>query len=84
VSLLIVEAFGQLFRDANLEGMILEDEEDLYSVFRARAELMGWSTTSARRPLLWGMNDAGLTAGNDASRIGWVQVGPEVGDFEPT
>ena len=84
MSLLIVEAFGQLFRDANLEGMILEDEEDLYSVFRARAELMGWSTTSARRPLLWGMNDAGLTAGNDASRIGWVQVGPEVGDFEPT
>ncbi len=82
--MLFVEAFGQLFRGANLEGMILEDEEDLYSVFRARAELMGWSTSSARRPLLWGMNDAELTAGNDASRIGWVQVGPEVGDSEPT
>ena len=84
MSLLFVEAFGQLFRGANLEGMILEDEEDLYSVFRARAELMGWSTTSARRPLLWGMNDAELTAGNDSSRIGWVQVGPEVGDSEAT
>lgn len=84
MSLLFVEAFGQFSRDPNLEGMILEDEEDLYSVFRARAELMGWSTSSGRPPLLWGMNDAELTAGSDASRIGWVQVGPEVGDSEPT
>ena len=84
-SLLFVEAFGQLLRDANLEGIVSEDEEDLYSVFRARSELMGWSTTSAhRRPLLWGMNEAELTAGIDASRIGWVQVGLEVGDVEPT
>ena len=74
-----------MFRSANLEGIVLEDEEDLYSVFTARAELMGWSTTSARRrPLLWGMNEAELTAGIDASRIGWVQVGLEVGDIEPT
>ncbi len=85
-SLLFVEAFGQLLRDANLEGIVSEEEEDLYSVFRARAELMGWSTTSARgRPLLWGMNDAELTAGVDPSRIGWVQVGlAEVGDVVPT
>ena len=84
MSLLFVEAFGQLLRDPNLEGMVLEDEEDLYSVFRARAELMGWSTSPpGRPPLLWGMNDAKLTVGNDASRIGWVQVGPEVGDSEP-
>ena len=84
-SLLFVEAFGQLFRGANFEGIVSEDEEDLYSVFRARAEMMGWSTTSARRSaLLWGMNDAELTAGIDASRIGWVQVGMGVGDFEPT
>ena len=81
-SLLFVEAFGQLSPGTNL---IDSEEEDLYSVFRARAELMGWSTTSARRrPLLWGMNEAELTAGIDESRIGWVQVGLEVGDIEPT
>ncbi len=83
-SLLFVEAFGQLLRDANLEGFASENEEDLYSIFRARAELMSWSTTSARRPLLWGMNDAELTAGTDVSRIGWVQVGLDIGDAKPT
>ena len=84
-SFLFVEAFGQLFRGANLEGIVSDDEEDLYSVFRARAELMGWSTTSAgRRPLLWDINEAELTAGSDGSRMGWVQVGLEVGDLEPT
>ena len=84
-SLLFIEAFGQLLRDANLESIVSEDEEDLYSVFRARAELMGWSTTSARRrPLLWNINEAELTAGIDPNRIGWVQVGLDVGEFEST
>ena len=83
-SLLFVEAFGQLIRDESLEGVV-SDEEDLYSVFRARAQLMGWSTTKARRrPLLWQINEAELTAGSDESRVGWVQVGLEVGDVEPT
>ena len=82
MSTLFLEAFGQLSPGTNL---IDAEEEDLYSVFRARAELMGWSTTSnRRRPMLWGMNEAELTAGTDASRIAWVQVGLEVGDLEPT
>ncbi len=77
-SLLFVEAFGQLLRGANLEGIVSEDEEDLFSVFRARAELTGWTTMSAgRRRPLWNMNEAELTAGIDASRIGCVQVGLE-------
>ena len=83
--MLFVEAFGKLSRDADLQGMVSEAEEDLYSVFRARAELMGWSTLSnRRRPLLWNMNEAELTAGIDESRIGWAQVGLDVGDLEPT
>ena len=76
---LFLEAFGQLSPGTNL---IDSEEEDLYSVFRARAELMGWSTTSLPRPrgpLLWGMEEADLTAGTDPSRIGWVQVGLEPG-----
>ena len=82
MSTLILEAFGQLSLGTNL---IDAEEEDLYSVFRARAELMDWSTTSNRRRLmLWDMNEAELTAGTDASRIGWVQIGLDVGDFEPT
>ena len=83
-STLFLEAFGELSPGTNL---IDSEEEDLYSVFRARAELMGWSSTSLprpRRPLLWEMEEAELTAGIDASRIGFVQVGLNVGDFEPT
>ena len=83
MSTLIVEAFGQLSLGTNL---IDSEEEDLYSVFRARSELMCWSSTSlprSHRPLLWGMEEAELTARADASQIGFVQVGLDVGDFEP-
>ena len=79
MSTLFLEAFGQLSSGANL---IDSEEEDLYSVFNARAELMSWSTTAIPRPngpLLWGMEEAELTAGTDASRIGLVQVGLDVG-----
>ncbi len=76
-STLFLEAFGQFSRDTNLEGIVSE-EEDLYSVFLARAKLMSWSTTSNhRKPLLWGMEEAELTSKTDDSRIGWVQVGLE-------
>ena len=80
---LFVEAFGQLSRDANLRGMILEEEEDLHSVFRERAELMGWLTTPEGHPRLWAMEEAELTSENDAPRIGWAQVGLEVDEIEP-
>ncbi len=82
-STLFVEAFGQLSQDANLPGMILEEEEDLHSVFRERGELMRWSTTQDRSSLLWDMEEAELTAGDGTSRIGWVQVGLNVGPVEP-
>lgn len=72
---LVVEASGQLASGVGVP-VTPDDAEDLYSVFTARAELMGWSTTGARRrPRLWGMNDAALTVEADGSRIGWVQVG---------
>ena len=73
-----LEAFGQLSRDTSLEGVVSE-REDLYSVFNARAEFMNWSSTTMGNDrsdyLLWGINEAELTAGIEASRIGWVQVG---------
>ena len=74
--ILFLEAFGQLSRDTSLAGIVSE-AEDLYSVFNARAELMSWATTAShrRRVELWDMNEAELSAGTDASRIGWVQVG---------
>ncbi len=82
-SMLFIEAFGQILRHDNLdlEG-IVSDEEDLYSVFRARGELMGWSTLASHRTLLWLIEEAELAAGIDASRIGCVQVGLDVGDYE--
>ena len=77
---LFLEAFGQLSGPATIDSR----EEDLYSVFRSRSELMGCSTTSAHRdPLLWLMEEAEITADADSSRIGFVQVGLSVGDFEP-
>ena len=68
VQTLIVEAFGRLLPDMDVPGPP-NGEEDLYSVFNARAELMGWSTTAKdrQRSLQWGMNDAGLTAGSEAN-----------------
>ena len=70
---LFLEAFGQLTPGT---AVINAEEEDLYSVFRARSEVMSLSTlTATRRPLLWDMNEAELTAGSASSRIGWAQVG---------
>ncbi len=84
MSTLFLESFGQLSPDTYL---IDSEEEDLYSVFLAHATLMGWCDTSTRRgPLLWGMEEAELTAGTDATRIGFVQVGLKpgvVGVLEP-
>jgi hypothetical protein len=74
---LFLEAFGQLSRDTSLTGIVSEEKEHLYSVFNSRANLMSWATTASarRRVEIWDMNEAELTAGTDASRIGWVQVG---------
>jgi len=74
---LFLEAFGQLSRDTSLTGIVSEEKEDLYSIFNARANLMSWATTASarRRVEIWDMNEAELTAGTGASRIGWVQVG---------
>ena len=67
MSTLFLEGFGQLSPETYL---IDSEEEDLYSVFLAHATLMGWCDTSTRRgPLLWGMEEAELTAGTDATRI---------------
>lgn len=81
---LFLEAFGHLDQDKN-QAVILAEEEDLYSVFRARSELMLWSYTSMTslpRLLHWGMQEAELTAGIEPSRIGWVQVGLDGTLFE--
>jgi len=58
--------------------------EDLYSVFLARSQQMGWSSihsSASQRgvPLLWGMNEAELTNDDDGPRIGFAQVGLDVG-----
>lgn len=86
---LFLEAFGQLSREADRQG-IVAGTADLYLVFSARAALMGWSTTPGRssaahiagpraRPVLWWMSDAEWDAGNGTARIGWVQVELEAG-----
>lgn len=58
--------------------------EDLYSIFLARSQLMGWSTIgSAAAPdessPLWDMNEAELTEEEGGRRIGFAQVGLDVG-----
>lgn len=61
---LLLEAFGQLASDMAAIGT---KEEDLYSVFRARAELMGWSSTDPHPTRLWGLEEAELTDGSTNS-----------------
>jgi hypothetical protein len=89
---LFLEAFGRLSRTIALEQSV-DGQADLYSLFSARAQLMSWSTTPGKssspqvagppeREVLWRMNEAELTAGASAPRIGWVQVGLE-GGIEP-
>ena len=70
---LFLEAFGQLTPGT---AVINAEEEDLHSVFRARAELMSWSSQShTRHSVLWNMHEAEVTAGSADSRIGYAQVG---------
>lgn len=87
--MLILEAFGQLSQDHDRKGMVA-DEEDLYGVFSARADLMGWSITLGKsssahiaeprtRHVLWWMHEGEWSAEDRTSRIGWVQVGLEMG-----
>ena len=89
--ILILEAFGELPPAALIETERDRERRErespptgvsvvglLHRVFDARAELMGWSTTSPAPPQrnLWDMCEAGLTAnGTDPSLIGWVYVG---------
>ena len=80
MSTIFLEAFGQLSGLATIDTR----EEDLHSVFRERAELMRWATTTNNRPLLWSMEEAEITAYTDPCRIGWAQVGLHVGGFERT
>ena len=87
----ILEAFGKLPRteliNAETERERLERDNPptgvtvvslLHAAFDARAELMGWSTTSSSssRRNLWETYEAGLTGDDtDDSMIGWVYVG---------
>ena len=81
MSTLFVEAFGRLSGPSIIDC----EEEDLYSVFLTRSELMGWGAPSSdERPLLWHMEEAEITADADSDRIGYVQVGLGVGPLEPT
>ena len=77
-STVFLEAFGRF-----LTGGGPTKEEDLYSVFRARSELMGWDVLPQPSPAhqrgLWSMHEAELGAGSDAPRIGFAQVGLDAG-----
>jgi len=80
MSTLFLEAFGYLSGPATIDC----EEEDLYSVFLNRSQLMGWGAPSSNgRPLLWHMEEAEITADAVSDRIGFVQVGLGVGPPEP-
>ena len=70
--IVFLEAFGRFLAGG------YPDEEDLYSVFRARSVLMGWYApphrSQSHQPGLWVMNEAELGAGDGEPRIGWAQV----------
>ena len=76
--ILSLEAFGTLSEGTDMTIINTEDE-DLHSVFRERAELMGWlnagSTGSGlRHNRLWSMHEAELTIGGrepDVEPVRW-------------
>ena len=68
---LFVEAFGEVSSITTIN----EEEEDLYSIFRARSDLMRWANASGSGLPLWSMEEAGLPTDAKSHRIGWVQVG---------
>jgi hypothetical protein len=73
---LFVAIFGYLrpYPWVSLEEL----EEDAYSLFYSRSQLMGWSRSTTRTDGrgLWDMNDASFDpSGNGAGRIAWFQVG---------
>lgn len=79
---LIAATYGRLEPAPNL----LESgaEEDLYSVFLARAELMCWSNLYGSRPPelaepLWMMEEAALNSDPHDPEVGRAQVGLDVG-----
>ena len=79
---ILAEAFGRL--SLHRDRAVDVGGEDLYSIFLARSQLMGWSTiNSSASPdedsLLWDMNEAELTHEDDGHRIGFAQVGLNVG-----
>ena len=81
-STIFVEAFGRFLTGGGREGC---EEEDLYSVFRARSVLMGWYATprglANRSSGLWQMHEADLEAdlAGDSPRVGSAQVGLATG-----
>ena len=76
---LIATAYGELSRRSDLLGS--SAAVDLYSVFLARSELMGWSRLGSSKspaiPPLWVMEEAELTADHE-DQIGFAQVGLDV------
>ena len=79
---ILAEAFGRMSLGQDAAADVLG--EDLYSIFLARSQLMGWSTiNSSAAPgessPLWDMNEAELTEEEGGHRIGFAQVGLDVG-----
>jgi hypothetical protein len=81
---LFIEAFGRLSMKSDPVGLVNAEDEDLYSVFRARSTLMSWygADWSTQRPMAWHMHEAEITLdpdkpSPDTSRIAYVQVGLE-------
>ena len=79
MSTLFLEAFGQLSGAPTINC----EDEDLFSVFMNRSELMRWGApASGSRPLLWLTEEAELTTESDPHSIGWTQVGLGIGPLE--
>lgn len=70
---MFIETFGRLLPSAGTATSSLE--EDLYSIFFSRSLQMGWSALAPDPAPLWDMHEADLMNDQDASLIGFAQVG---------
>lgn len=79
--ILFLEAFGRLSTNTEPPSVTPGDGV-LWSVFLARAAMMGWATlgeSGRPRGEHWSVHEAELDTDPDSSRIGWAQVGLDAG-----
>ncbi|MGE0227603.1 MAG: hypothetical protein AB7I38_02660 [Dehalococcoidia bacterium] len=67
--ILFLEVFGRL---AVHVDAVPPSEGELWSLFRSRAEMLGWERGGLMPGALWSTHEVELAAGVETARLGWA------------